>query len=187
MTADDPTALARRGGLPEDMQALIRAFPRATWAGRTGPFTAFWLERHELFRRLLAAMTEEVQGFVDGARDETHFTRVLSRYGSMFLGELSGHHQIEDAHYFPRFQRLDPRAVAAIDLLETDHDAIHHALMAFETGARAALSGPERRDAAGAFLDTLAATERLTLRHLADEEDIVVPLMLHHGEAALGH
>lgn len=185
----DPAALAARAALPDDMQALVREFPRATWEGRAGPFTAFWLERHELFRRLLAAMTEETRGFLDGGQAETQFARMLSRYGSMFLGELSGHHQIEDAHYFPRFQRLDPRAVAAIDLLETDHDAIHHALEDFERRARAALAteGAARREAAAAFLDGLAGTERMTLRHLADEEDIVVPLMLKYGEGALGH
>ncbi len=187
---DNLTSLARRDHLPEDMRALVREFPRQTWEGRTGPFTAFYLERHELFRRLIRSLIAENEAFLDGTRDPAKYAKAVARLGSMFLNELQGHHQIEDQHYFPLFQKLDRRAERAIDLLEGDHHDLHDVLDRFHSlgnGAISALDGDGRFQAADRFLTALGGTERLLLRHLADEEDIVVPLMLKYGEDSIGH
>ncbi len=43
-----------------------------------------------------------------------------------------------------------------------------------------------RPGAAGRFLTVLADTDRLIDRHLVDEEDLIVPVILHHGPDGLG-
>ena len=109
---------------------------------------------------------------------------------NQFLGHLDGHHRIEDAVYFPRFRALDPRMERGFDLLEADHHAIHDALettVASARGLLASLTGPNR-DArvADTHADHAAMLTRLLLRHLADEEDLVIPAMLEHGERRVG-
>ena len=39
------------------------------------------------------------------------------------LGNLHGHHQIEDHHYFPVFRQAEPRLAAGFGLLANDHVA----------------------------------------------------------------
>jgi hemerythrin-like domain-containing protein len=105
------------------------------------------------------------------------------------LGELDSHHGIEDHHYFPRLARIEPRLQRGFDLLDADHHALHEALDTLAGAANAVLRGLRgdgARDDAGRAADGLDALGRLLDRHLADEEDIVAPLLIAHGERGLG-
>ncbi len=107
------------------------------------------------------------------------------------LSQLEVHHQIEDLHYFPIFRAADERLVRGFDVLEGDHHAIHadmaataetaNALLRALTGDADALKkcGDDHAVASGALLKGL-------IRHLDDEEDLIVPLILDRGEQALG-
>ena len=80
--------------------------------------------------------------------------------------------------------------VAGFDLLETDHGVIHEALLASADGARELLTAMARDDdtrrrAADAYANRADALLALLLRHLADEEDLVIPAMLAHGERSV--
>ena len=103
----------------------------------------------------------------------------LSHFGGTLLNELHGHHQIEDRHYFPRLIKLDARLERGFDLLEKDHEAMDGLLHGMAEGANSVLRGAE----VGPFLDRLSGFERSLNRHLTDEEDIVVPVVLHTGFA----
>ena len=191
MTLPDLTSLARRSGLPDDLQALVRAFPRAEWEAKAGPFTAFYLERHEMFRRMSERMRTDAEALLSGSVSAQRHAAMLSRLGGQFLGTLHGHHQIEDDYYFPRLVPLEKGVAHAFDLLEADHEVIDGALHTFQDQANAAIEAAIHdrnvRDATGAFHEGLIGLEKLLSRHLEDEEDIVVPLVLKYGEAAVGH
>lgn len=184
-------SLTERSGLPEDLQTLVKDFPREDWAGRTGPFTAFYLERHEMFRRMTERMRQDAEAMLSGAISAQRHAAVVSRLGGQFLSGLHGHHQIEDNYYFPRLAPLERGVAHAFDLLEADHTEIDRALSTFQSQAnaaiRAAQSDERTRDATGAFHEGLLGLEALLERHLEDEEDIVVPLMLKYGEASVEH
>ena len=176
---DNSLDLETRTGLPPALKVLVQEFPRTIWD--THPnfdgMTRFWLERHLGFRRLLEMLQTDVQAQLDGAMSAEVYAPRLSRLAGMLLNQLHGHHQIEDTHYFPRLAQLDARAERGFDLLEADHDAMDGLLHGMAEGANAVLRGGE----AGPFHDRLLRFGTLLDRHLTDEEEIVVPVILKSG------
>ena len=96
-------SLEDRNGLPDALRVLMEEFPREDWSAHSGfhGLIRFWLDRHLMFRRLLATLTDDSQLMLDGKMDFQKYQSRLSRFGGMFVGDLHGHHHIEDAHYFP--------------------------------------------------------------------------------------
>ena len=183
----DPLALDTRVGLPAEMAVLARAHPREGWTGHPNwsGLTAFWLDRHGLFRTHSARLAEETEAMLDRRTEPVAYGNRLARLGSAFLGELDGHHRIEDAHYFPVLKAREPRVAAAFDLLDADHHALDariHALAEAANRVLAALRGGAPALAeTEAFRTTLEAFGRPLERHLLDEEEIVIPVILVHG------
>lgn len=170
------------------MRFLLDRWPRASWDGALGETGRFWLARHAMFREAQGLALAEARAFAAGDADPALFGRRFGRVAGFLLGELETHHHVEDRHYFPRLARLEPRLARGFALLDADHDALHAALAA--TAARAdallrALRGPKGRETAGPMVAALEGLGRLLDRHLADEEDIVAPLLLERGEDGL--
>jgi iron-sulfur cluster repair protein YtfE (RIC family) len=185
--------LDAREGLPDALRVLLAEHPRAGWQADPsfGGLVAFWLDRHLGFRRLTGLMRQEAELLLDRRADPAAFGPRLSRLGSHFLRDIHGHHTIEDAHFFPLLSAKEGRLAAGFDMLEQDHHALDAHLGAFAEGANGALRSLDRpaelRTAAGRFLETLGRLDRFLDRHLVDEEDLVVPVILRHGEGFLGH
>ncbi|WP_458878534.1 hemerythrin domain-containing protein [Arenibacterium sp. CAU 1754] len=179
MNANDTLELNQRAGLPDALRVLVTEIPREAWQAHPnfGGMVEFWLQRHMMFRQILERMERDVQAHVDGHLDFKAYAPRLSRYGGMLLNELHGHHQIEDHHYFPRLVQLDRRIEAGFDLLEADHGAMDGLLHDMAGAANAVLQGGE----AGVFSDRLDEFGTLLNRHLVDEEDIIVPVILKSG------
>jgi len=179
-------ALDTRTGLPEHLRVLADLYPRDQWRGH-GNFnelTAFWLERHLMFRQLLDKMIDDAQAAVDGAGDP-RFGAELSRYAGFFLNQLHGHHTIEDQHYFPQFNALDTRLEQAFALLDADHHALDGHIAGFADRTNAVLQslqqGASAQNATGRLLDAQRGFRGFLHRHLEDEEEIVVPIILEYG------
>lgn len=188
----DRLDLEARGGLPDALRALLEDYPRAGWEAdpHFEGLVRFWLERHLMFRRMMAAMREDTGRLLDGAIEERAYAARLSRIGSAFVGDLHGHHQIEDAHYFPALARAEPRIARGFEILDADHQALDGLLAAFTGEAdgllRTIAGVGGARDRAGRFGGRLERLERLLARHLTDEEELVVPVVLKHGPGGLG-
>ncbi|MBN2973023.1 hemerythrin domain-containing protein [Roseomonas aeriglobus] len=188
----DPTlALGARNGLPADIALLRAAFPKDAWRGHAnfGQLADFWLHVHASLRQEGANVSRIVDAFrarkIDAARFQQGFVSGLNH----FLQHLDQHHRIEDHAYFPKFRQLDARLVIGFDLLEHDHVLIHEGLVATVERARAliqALPGPDAARAVDGYAVQMQAFVDLLLAHLADEEDLVIPAILQHGERALG-
>ncbi|WP_230769003.1 hemerythrin domain-containing protein [Sphingomonas sp. Leaf4] len=183
--------LGGRGGIGDDLAYLRAAHPQPGWRGHTnfGQLADFWLHVHASLRAEAAAIDTTVKALLGGRLDPAGFQRRFVPELNRFLQHLDAHHRIEDHAYFPKFRALDPRMAAGFDLLDADHHAIHAALVANADAARtllAALGGSGAADRAAA--DYAARTDALLgllHRHLADEEDLVIPAMLEHGERSL--
>jgi hemerythrin-like domain-containing protein len=109
----------------------------------------------------------------------------------VFLSHLNGHHQIEDFQFFPLFSAAEPRLVRGFEVLETDHEVIHAAMDRLVETANGFLQAPTSdrdgmRYAGDAFADSGDRLIRMLDRHLDDEEDLIVPLILERSEGALG-
>jgi iron-sulfur cluster repair protein YtfE (RIC family) len=171
--------LAERQGLPEALRVLADAYPRANWHGHAnfGELVRFWMQRHAMFRQLIDVLHTDATQVLSAEIPFEAYRPRLSRYGGLLLNELHNHHQVEDHHYFPQLVALDARLERGFDLLESDHDAMDGLLHEMAEGANAVLQGGE----AGPFLERLTGFGNLLERHLTDEEDIVVPVILDTG------
>ncbi len=151
----------------------------------------FWLSRHDMFRELAGMIQEIETQFRAGALPAEQFPRVFVPRLQFMLSQLDLHHQIEDFHHFPLFRAADERLARGFDVLEGDHHAIHTDMEKTADTANALLralggDGDTLRRHGDDYADASGALIKGLLRHLDDEEDLVVPLILDRGEQALG-
>jgi hypothetical protein len=181
-----------RAGLPAEWLALLQRHPRAGWGDHPnlGMTARFWLDRHAAFRQLGGELRKRGERFQGGGVAPEDFQQWFAPRLQLLLGELNGHHQVEHFHYFPVFRRAVPELAAGIDLLDRDHKTLHIDLVETAEAANALLQAFARQpeNAEGPAASYAAASARLLrhmARHLDDEEDLVIPLFLEHGEAEL--
>ena len=186
-------ALARRNGWPDDLRYLIARYPREQWRDHAnlGEMARFWLSRHDMFRELAGMIQEIETQFRAGALPPEQFPRVFVPRLQFMLAQLDLHHQIEDFHHFPLFRAADERLARGFDILEGDHHAIHADMERTAETANAMLralsgDGDTLRRRGDDYADASATLIKGLIRHLDDEEDLVVPLILDRGEEAIG-
>jgi len=186
-------ALDTRSGWPAELRLLADRYPREAWQthANLGAMARFWLQRHGMFRDIAAALTEATETFHDGGISASDFRAWFPPRLQFFLQQLNAHHQVEDLHYFPVFQAAEARLARGFDVLEADHDTIHQSIDATVVAAnaflRAAVNDADAlRGSADAYTGASARLIRQLDAHLGDEEDLIVPLILDRGEAALG-
>jgi len=185
-------ALETRNGLPDALRVLLDKHPRRAWQGGAGlgGLTQFWLERHLMFRQLSGQISEDTKALVTGDAEPLKYGQRLARIGGVLVQQLHEHHGVEDAHYFPMLARLEPRLAAAFDLLDRDHVALDGHLATFAENANGLLKALQSGALSGGederFAETMARLDRFLDRHLIDEEEIVVPVLMEHGEGSLG-
>lgn len=175
--------------LPTDYIWLLPRYPQGEWLSHAnmGGHTRFWLSIHRSFRGAATQLEGLNEGWREGAVETDAFLREMAPRLQHFLGALEHHHHMEDHVFFPRFTAAEPLIVKGIDLLETDHGAIDRAIHDTVAAANALLrSEGDVRGPGEAFTQTADALTALMRRHLDDEEEIVMPLILDRGEAALG-
>ena len=175
------TALATRTGLPPHLRVLVEDLPRLTWDAQPdfGGLAAFWLDRHLDFRKLTSLLQTNAETLLDGNMAVQDHAAQLAHYGTTLLQSLHGHHQIEDEHYFPMMAKMDARVGKAFTLLDADHHALDTLIAGFADTANAVLQ--TGTDAPQNFHANLLQFNRQLIRHLEDEEDIVIPMILKHG------
>ncbi len=184
--------LEARAGWPADLRLLLEKYPREVWPGHEnlGEMARFWLDRHNGFRELGSVLLQATADFREGRLLSEQFRRFFAPRLQFLLQNLEGHHQIEDHHYFPVFRAAETRLIKGFDVLESDHEVLHADIMRVADAANellGKLDGDE--DASRAATDRYAETsERLVQglrRHLDDEEDLIVPVILDQGERKL--
>ncbi|TVP73684.1 MAG: hemerythrin domain-containing protein [Rhodobacteraceae bacterium] len=180
-------ALSARERLPDALRVLLAQYPRDIWASHQNfdGLTRFWLERHLMFRRALAQWQDVARGFLDQRSDARAHGQVTARIGGFLINELHGHHQIEDEHYFPILSETETRLQRGFALLDADHHELDGVLNALTEAAnkhlRSLSAGKDAHASAGALLRQLEGFETFLNRHLVDEEELVVPVILHHA------
>lgn len=182
-----------RPGLPDDLRFLVERYPRGDWPGHAniGGMASFWLQRHDMFRAFGRHLTDGIADYREGRTTAPEFARWFAPRLNHFLGNLDGHHQVEDQHYFPVFARAERRLARGFEILDADHHLIHEALERNAETANAFLralgeSEDRQRFAADAYADANHDLVAMLARHLDDEEDLIIPLILDRGDEALG-
>jgi iron-sulfur cluster repair protein YtfE (RIC family) len=185
--AAPPDDLRRRSGLPEAYAWLEREYPRSDWPKlRLHAAARIWLQRHDWFRTAHLHLQETGRAWRDAGADPRAYAREAIPPLAQFLQHLDGHHRIESEAYFPAMGRQEPRMTAGFALLDRDHDLIHGLLQGMADAAnalgRGITAGADARPAAERLADVIGEAGAPLLRHLHDEEDIVVPMLTRHGD-----
>lgn len=189
----DDMDLERRAGLPDDLRFLAAKYPREDWRGHVNihGMASMWLQRHDMFRELGGILSGAIGDYREARLDAPAFASFFAPRLQFFLGQLDGHHNVEDHHYFPAFARAEARLKRGFDILDADHHTIHEGLERNAEAANAFLRALQENDdrqrfAADAYADENTRLVAMLTRHLADEEDLIIPLILEKGDRALG-
>jgi len=177
----------RTDNMPAEMRSLLCDYPRDTWPAHPGfkDKTRQWLGAHQMFRRLSGIVREDIESYLTGNSDAQDYSARLSYLGGRLVGNLHGHHSWEDHSYFPELSAADARFDAGFLILEKDHIALNQALDRFVAIGNRAINliqvGDKLAREKVARLHVVAETiETLLQRHLGDEEDLAVPIILHY-------
>lgn len=177
----------RQDEMPDEMRFLLNTYPRDSWDAHPGfhEKTKHWLGAHQMFRRVSERVRLDTEAFLNRDMETEDFAGRLSYLGGNLVGNLHGHHGWEDHSYFPELSAADPRFDAGLEVLEKDHADLDMVLDDFTRTANRAIKlatldeGQAREEAAG-VLGTAEVIEAFLKRHLTDEEELAVPIILHH-------
>ena len=122
-------------------------------------------------------------------RDLAEGRVALDRAAQLVAGD-PGHHHVEDYSYFPIFRAAEKRLAKGFDVLEGDHQAMHAEILRTVESANGLLRAMERDDdarraATDAYTDASEQLLKFLVRHLDDEEDLIMPVILDQGERKL--
>ena len=186
---DTVMALSHRTALPDELRVLLESYPRLGWASdpNLGPLAQFWLHRHELFRRMTERLHEDAVAFAQNRLEVKPFIHHLAEIGGFFINQLHEHHMVEDQRYFPALAEQDPRLAKGFALLDRDHQTLDALMDAFVDRANMILSLAPKdeekvKELAPIFVEEFDALRKALFRHLEDEEDLVIPVLLKYGE-----
>lgn len=182
------TGIDQRSGLPDDLRVLLLDYPKDQWRAHQNFSGALrhWLDQHHMFCKSLHTLQSESQYFVDGARAPDRYATLITHVGGFLISELQSHQKFEDEQYFPRLAKLDNRLTTGFAMLEQDHrqmdtvvqdtwDTGQTLISQIRTNSEAAIMTADR------LLRVLKTFEHLLNRHLIDEEELVVPVILAYN------
>ncbi|MFW2542572.1 hemerythrin domain-containing protein [Primorskyibacter sp. 2E107] len=177
----------RTNDMPAEMQILLDRYPRDSWEAHPGfrEKTRHWLGAHQGFRRVAERIRLDTEALLNKDIALDDYVGRLSYFGGNLVGNLHGHHGWEDHSYFPELAAADPRFDAGLAVLEQDHADLDRVLDDFTRRANRViklsdLDATQALDEAGTVHDTGSVIEAFLKRHLTDEEELAVPIILHH-------
>ncbi len=180
--------LPERDGLPEHLKVLLDNYPREGWSKHRNfsELTKFWLNRHIMFRKALETLRSEGDHFLDGTRDPQHYAALITKVGGFFINELHLHHHMEDQHYFPLLIRQDARLSDGFELLDSDHHQLTELLEGMAKSGGDLVNKIRSKSEASMFAadnlqKILRRFDRFMDRHLTDEEELIVPIILEYN------
>ncbi len=181
----------QRTGWPDELRVLLKQYPRESWQQQATPLARFWIERHNYFRQQCSALQAATDDYREQRSTPKEFGLWVVPQLHGFVSHLSGHHQIEDMHYFPAFRAADQRLAPGFDVLAEDHELLHEGIVTNIERVNAFIDtvrGPgensldDQRHTGDRFVETSELLYRRLVRHLDDEEDLIIPLMLAQGQ-----
>ncbi len=180
--------LPERDGLPEHLKVLLDSYPRSGWSSHQNfsELTKFWLNRHIMFRKTLETLRSEGGHFLAAERDPQRYASLIAKVGGFFVNELHMHHHMEDQHYFPLLTRQDARLNDGFDLLDKDHHQLAELLEGMARSGSDLVNKIRAKSEASMYAadnlqKILNRFDRFMDRHLSDEEELIVPIILEYN------
>ncbi|MDO5058757.1 MAG: hemerythrin domain-containing protein [Neisseria sp.] len=144
---------------------------------------ASWLGMHHSLRKGQGELDYLGRRLQEGKLDWEAYRPRLLKAAELHYGHLDGHHRNEDESTFPRMRRDYPRLIEGFDLLENDHQHIDQQLHLIGK-LLTELKHADKPDPALAerLAKEIALGGEQLYRHLADEEDLVIPILALEAE-----
>jgi iron-sulfur cluster repair protein YtfE (RIC family) len=176
-----------RDGWPSDTATLLADYPREAWPAHPHFAQSIrnWMGAHAGFRHYGRIVTDTTEHFIDRTVDPETYAERLAQVGGRLVGNLHGHHTWEDRSFFPEIREAEYRFDHGLETLEADHDVLDRTIETLTRQANRVIKliqldeGAARGEAASLH-DSASQLEGFLSRHLTDEEDLIVPILLHH-------
>lgn len=179
--------LKQRQGLPSEMQILLRDYPREAWPDHPHFARSIqnWMGAHQMFRQLGEIANDNCEAYLDDSISADKFAGAISYYGDLLIKNLHGHHTWEDRVYFPELREADRRFNRGLETLEADHMVLDKTLDEFTKTANRSikltqLDEKQAREEVATLHECTKDIQSILKTHLRDEEDLIVPILLHH-------
>ena len=173
--------------MPDDMQILLTKYPRDDWAAHPGfhEKTRHWMAAHRMFKQVAGSIVRNCESYLDNKMDPIAFGDTVAYRGTRLVNNLHGHHHWEDHSFFPELSAADPRFDRGLGILEKDHIDLDAVLNGFVGSGNRALKliQLDEIDAQSAVDDMYQHAKGISAlleRHLTDEEELAVPIILEH-------
>ena len=176
-TVYTPTHIASE--LQPEWLYLHAHMPPAKWASLPSfGGAASWLGMHHSLRKGQNELDYLNRQFLNHKIDAATYRQRLLQAAFLHYGHLHGHHHLEDDADFPRLRVLEPKLNAGFDLLEHDHVAVaaqtQHIDGLLHELKHATVATPALAER---LQQAMQRNGELLYRHLADEEDLVIPVL----------
>ncbi|GAA3248316.1 hypothetical protein GCM10017691_58370 [Pseudonocardia petroleophila] len=137
-----------------------------------------FLLMHDQIRAVVPEAARHVRALRAGDR---RAARALVRWWAVFSRALHHHHVAEDTELWPLVLTTAPELTAEVQRLEAEHVPLDADLAAVTTGLAelGTLTGPDFAFAADRLATAIARLDTYLRRHLASEEELVLPVMRH--------
>ncbi len=189
--------LGKRNGLPDNLRELLKKYPRDTWGDDilNGNWVGYWLGRHSVFKEISLAINQSLQKILDNNISINKFLNDYVQLMNLMLKNLNSHHTVEDNYIFPKFSQKIEKFSYGLDLLENDHHLIHSSIdnVILEGNSLIKTINNNKtldiKKVVGSYKVVNDEFNKLLMAHLNDEEDLLIPLVVKHGENYfnLGH
>lgn len=175
--------LAKRPGLTAELRELLFDTPKEDWGSHSNYWRGadIWQAIHRSLLHESGLFVSGLETLIDlpkGQMDTALLLSNLRQLGGHLVGHAHVHHHVEDDHYFPRFKEVFPQLGRPIDLLDCDHRVLEESLDSVEHHVRTLTTEAANRDVIAETLASARKLDGILTRHLADEEDIVIPALL---------
>ena len=166
-----------------EVRERLERHPRTSWRKDPTHGARFWLEIHDGFRRESDGLVALLDEHRSGRRAAAQLAVVSAPRLKGLIARLHDHHTIEEFEYFPAFRALEPKLAPAFDALETDHERLQRhvdaaAAALAELLAAVSSDAGEMPGLADHYASRAGELSRTLARHLDDEEDLIIPLLL---------
>src|SRR5258708_27496987 len=173
----------RRAQLDTDLRALLPASTREEWP-RHANYTQGAKNLQDIHRAMLSSSEGMTRLLAALAENRVAATQVAAAAKNAHdvarhvVDHLHAHHHIEDEQLFPQFAKWNPKISRPLALLEADHRVLNAAGNVLDQVLRSYPAANAKAAAYDRAAQAAAQLNRVMQRHIADEEDIVIPAYL---------
>lgn len=174
-TRDQVNASLLEGMFPADRKVWNKDPQFMAWPAHLQRLHATITEANT---RLISGL-ETILDEPEGSMQEVMGLTGMNRLGIDLIEHVHGHHRFEDANVLPGFLGRFPQLSQAIDLLEKDHVFLDQALDQSEPIFANLNGNGTSKTAINKALEQAKVLNKILYRHTYDEEDILIPAVLH--------